>query len=149
LRMKASRQGMDSNQANVPDEQANSEWVEWSREQVTNFLKESIDQHATDHSTIMTCAANLEKVLAYDVPIGESALKAIDWDELRVAADWQLWKGLQKGHPLYEFGVYFKQGLWSGGTPLHEHPDFLPSARPPGIVDERSNRLIPLVRGAA
>jgi len=149
LRMKASRQGMDSNQANVPDEDANPEWIEWSREQVTNFLKESIDQHATDHSTIMTCAANLEKVLAYDVPVGLSELTNADWSELKIAADWQLWEGLGESHPHKEFGIYFDTGLWKENRPLHEHPAFQMTARPLGIVDERTNRATPLFKEGA
>ncbi len=140
LRMKASRAGMDAKQADVSDEKASPEWKTWSREQVTNFLKESIDQHATDHSTIMTCAANLEHVLAYDVAVGVSRLSNEDWGELRIAADWQLWKGVKKGRPLSEFGYYFETGLWTNDVRLHEHDDFKPSACPPGIKDERANK---------
>ncbi|WP_332673540.1 T6SS effector phospholipase Tle3 domain-containing protein [Aromatoleum sp.] len=147
LRMKDRRRGGDAAASDLPDEQAAPEWVAWSREQITSFLKESIDQHATDHSTIMTCAANIEKVLAWDVPVGVSRLTAEDWHELRVAADWQLWRDLEQGHPHRRFGVYFDTGRWQHGEtlePLHEHPQFKanhdPSALPPGIVDERENR---------
>lgn len=140
LRMKASRAGMNAKQADVSDDQTSPEWHQWSREQVTNFLKESIDQHATDHSTIMTCAANLEHVLAYDVAVGVSRLNNEDWGELRIAADWQLHKDIEKGSPLSEFGCYFETGLWTNDVPLHEHDNFKPSARPPGIKDERANK---------
>ena len=143
LRMKASRAGMDAKQADVSDEKASPEWITWSREQVTSFLKESIDQHATDHSTIMTCAANLEHVLAYDVAVGVSRLSDEDWGELRIAADWQLNKSLKESHPLAKFSYYFEKGLWKEGEQdrrLHEHPDFQSSARPDGIKDERVNK---------
>ena len=118
-------------------------WSPWARDKVSSFLKESVDQHATDHSTIMCCALNAEKVLAYDIPVGASFLTNEDWNKLRVAADWQLWKGLKKGHPHIKWGQYFKTGVWGEkNQPLHEHKDFnareYPEAMPPGIVDERT-----------
>ncbi len=123
-------------------------WSPWARDKVSSFLKESVDQHATDHSTIMCCALNAEKVLAYDIPVGASFLTADDWRDLRIAADWQLWDDLEDDNPLKRFGQYFKSGLWAGEkgkdplVPLHEHKDFnarkYPEAMPPGIVDERT-----------
>lgn len=146
LRMADYRRGGNGQEAKKADDEASPEWREWSRPQITNFLKESLDQHATDHSTIMTCAENLEKVLAYDVPVGLSRLTEEDWDELRVAADWQLGGELKKDHPLAKFGYYFEKGLWKGDKPLHEHPDFKYDAEhplPTGITDERSNAPAP------
>ncbi len=147
LRMKDRRRRGGAAAEKPRDEQADPEWVAWSREQITSFLKESIDQHATDHSTIMTCAANIEKVLAWDVPVGVSRLTTEDWQELRVAADWQLWRDLERDHPHRQFGYYFQIGRWKDGNeekPLHEHPQFNPKSEPsplpPGIVDERENR---------
>ena len=101
----------------------------------------------------MCCALNAEKVLAYDIPVGAATkLTSADWNELRVAADWQLAKYLKKNNPLKRFGQYFDSGLWKDDTkeekpqPLHEHPDFNthanPSAMPAGIVDERSTRPV-------
>ncbi len=147
LRMKDRRRRGGAAAEKPRDEQADPEWVAWSREQITSFLKESIDQHATDHSTIMTCAANIEKVLAWDVPVGVSRLTTEDWQELRVAADWQLWRDLERDHPHRQFGYYFQIGRWKDGNeekPLHEHPQFNPKSEPsplpPGIVDERENQ---------
>jgi hypothetical protein len=130
-----------------PDGSARA-WSPWARDKLSSFLKESVDQHATDHSTIMCCALNAEKVLAYDIPVGASFLTADDWRDLRIAADWQLWDDLEDDNPLKRFGQYFKSGLWAGEegkdppAPLHEHKDFnareYPEAMPPGIVDERT-----------
>lgn len=131
-----------------PDGSARA-WSPWARDKVSSFLKESVDQHATDHSTIMCCALNAEKVLAYDIPVGAATkLTSADWNELRVAADWQLGTYLKRDNPLKRFVQYFDSGLWAGEegkdppVPLHEHKDFnareYPEAMPPGIVDERT-----------
>lgn len=147
LRMHDRRNGGNGEKAGADNtEGKTSAWTPWGREHAAAFLKESIDQHATDHSTIMCCALNAEKVLAYDIPVGVATkLTSTDWNELRVAADWQLWKDLKEENPLKRFGQYFKSGLWED-QPLHEHPDFNthanPSAIPAGIVDERSMRPV-------
>lgn len=146
LRMADHRRGGNGEEAKKADHEASPEWREWSRPQITNFLKESLDQHATDHSTIMTCAENLEKVLAYDVPVGLSRLTTEDWNDLRVTADWQLAIALDKDHPHKEFGYYFAKGLWKDDQPLHEHPDFKYDAEhplPTGITDQRSKARAP------
>lgn len=140
LRMQANGEGLDGSQAQQRDKPSSAEWVEWSRDRISVFLAESVDQQATDHSTIMTCAANSENVLAYDVAVGLSRINAGDWNDFRIAADWQLAKSVKEENSLKKYGFYFKSGLWTGRMPLHEHPDFAPSARPAGIVDIRTNK---------
>jgi len=140
LRMQANGEGLDGSQAHQRDTPPSAEWVEWSHDRTRVFLAESVDQQATDHSTIMTCAANSENVVAYDVAVGLSRISAKDWNDFRIAADWQLTDDLKKDNPLLKYGLYFKKGLWTGDLPLHEHPDFASSARPGGIVDIRTNK---------
>ena len=147
LRMQANGEGLDGSQAQLRDQTPSAEWVEWSRDRVSVFLAESVDQQATDHSTIMTCAANSEQVLAYDVAVGLSQISAEDWTELRKAADWQLWDGLKAENPLQTYGYYFEKGLWTGDIPLHKHPEFQIDQRPAGIVDIRTNKPVTSATG--
>lgn len=151
LRMHDRRNGGDGEKAGADNtEGKTSAWTPWGREHAAAFLKESIDQHATDHSTIMCCALNAEKVLAYDIPVGAATkLTSADWRDLRIAADWRLGEGLDKAHPHVKWRQYFDSGLWGDEDkplPLHEHPDFNthanPSAMPAKIVDERSMRPV-------
>ncbi|SNS19335.1 hypothetical protein SAMN06265795_101454 [Noviherbaspirillum humi] len=141
LRMLARREGKADDKGNVvgeqPDATPSEEWVAWRRERITEFLKLSVDQNATDHSTIVCNAANAEKALAYDVAVGYSHLSPEDWEELRVLADWRLVRKLEaKGHPQAYLGEYFNKGTLSD-MPLHQYPDYQPSAMPPEICDER------------
>lgn len=147
LRMQANGAGLDGTQAQQRDTSPNAEWVEWSCDRISVFLAESVDQQATDHSTIMTCAANSENVLAYDVAVGLSRINAQDWKDLRIAADWQLARSVKEENPLKKYGFYFESGLWTGRVPLHKHPDFALATLPAGIVDIRTNRPAPSTTG--
>ena len=140
LRMQANGEGLDGSQAQQRDTPASAEWHDWSRDRISVFLAESVDQQATDHSTIMTCAANMENVLAYDVAVGLAKISPEDWMEFRKVADWQLNDDLKEDNPFLKYGFYFKNGLWSGRVPLHKHPDFQLEKRPSGIEDIRSNK---------
>lgn len=90
LRMHDRRNGGNGEKAGADNtEGKTSAWTPWGREHAAAFLKESIDQHATDHSTIMCCALNAEGGLRHPVRAA-TKLTSADWNELRVAADWQL-----------------------------------------------------------
>ncbi|ANQ86631.1 hypothetical protein dqs_3614 [Azoarcus olearius] len=150
LRMNDRRRGGDGEGANQAPGETTKRWDAWARKEIKSFLDQSLDQHATDHSTIMTCAANIEKVLAYDVTVGVSRLTQKDWKDLRIAADWQLQLGLSEDSAHAAFGLYFDKGVWNDNgveRHLHHHPDFNthanPTAIPPGIVDERSRSPSP------
>lgn len=141
LRMMARREGKVDAQDKVPGEEANAqpapEWVAWRNEQIARFLKESIDENATDHSTILTNPAHSEKALAYDVAVGYSLLSPADWLELRKVADWRLVGTVNGGsHPHAIFGEYNKKGTLDGER-LHLHKDYQLKAMPETIMDER------------
>lgn len=142
LRMIARRDGKADENGKVEGEAADAqpdlEWVAWRNEKITEFLKDSVDQSATDHSTILTNAANAEKALAYDVAVGYSMMSPEDWMELRIVADWRLVGQLKNGeHPHAKlFMEYFKEGTLSGKR-LHKHSEYVPEAMPKTIADER------------
>ena len=102
------------------------------------MLKDSLDAHATDHSSILTNPMHAEKALAYDVAIGVCTLSEQDWRELRVEADWRYLKGLRAaGHPHGYLSEYFSSGFMAK-QPLEEWVKSGEACRPAGIVDTRT-----------
>ena len=91
-------------------ESASDDYKQWHNEQVTDILKEGINNNPTNHSTIMTNPAHAEKALAYDVAIGPCYLSVEELRELRIEADWRFVDGLDKTHPSKKFAQYFVQG---------------------------------------
>jgi hypothetical protein len=141
LRMKARRSGMADEQGRVigedePD-QASPEYQRWRSANIAEFLAESVDQNATDHSTIVTNAMHAEMAMAYDVAVGVSHLTEDDWRELRVEADWRYAAALQlDNHPHAYLSEYFLTG-WMTDKPLQEWAKQGEAAMPPEVIDER------------
>ncbi|PKO82660.1 MAG: hypothetical protein CVU19_00630 [Betaproteobacteria bacterium HGW-Betaproteobacteria-13] len=143
LRMKARRAGMVDNRGlavdELPDAQEDETYRAWRSRQIGEFLKDALDQNATDHSTIMTNPVHAERVLAYDVAIGTCTLTESDWYELRVEADWRYAKGLGRKHPHCALSEYFQDGRMRG-LQLHDwiKESGSEAQKPTKIVDERA-----------
>jgi hypothetical protein len=118
LRMKARREGLSNKDHAVPQEEdlttASPEYHAWRNAHITDWLKECVDQNATDHSTIMSNPVHAEKALAYDVAMGVCMLNPEVIHELRVEADWRYSKSLGKTHPHMYFSEYFETGRMNG-----------------------------------
>ncbi len=118
MRMQAKREGRASNDARIEEETPGAtpgeEYKAWSDKHIRNNLAANIDANATDHSTIMTNPEHAEKALAYDVAIGMCEIPAAKFQELRIAADWQLWEGLGNRSPHFPFGEYASNGKFDG-----------------------------------
>jgi len=149
LRMEARRSGRAGPDGEVPGEQrADAEGVaqadvppgyqDWRNQRISTFLREAVEQHATDHSTTMTHPMHAERALAYDVAIGLCRLTAADWHDLRVEADWRYAGRLDRKHPHRWLSDYFVGGRMAG-KPLDEWVKSGEAVMPNGIVDERSN----------
>jgi pimeloyl-ACP methyl ester carboxylesterase len=114
LRMEAKREGLYANTAKVTEEDApgtaRAAYTAWRNEKIKEALAESIDTHATDHSTIITNSMHAQKALAYDVAIGVCRIKADDLAALRVLGDWRYLKGFDKEEQNAAFREYFKEG---------------------------------------
>lgn len=141
LRMQARRGDMADAQGIVageqPGGQATQEYQAWRTEQIGAFLKEGVDQSATDHSTIVTNSEHARLAAAYDVAVGVCTLSEEEMRELRVEADWRYWAGLIENHPHRYLGEYFAQSTLQGKS-LEDWLSNEEATRPPGIVDERS-----------
>jgi pimeloyl-ACP methyl ester carboxylesterase len=142
LRMKARRADMADKDGKVEGEDSpdggNPEYQSWRNEQIGEFLKQAMDQNATDHSTIVTNAMHAAKVMAYDVAIGACTLSSAQWHELRVEADWRYAKVLaDKGHPHGYLSEYFRSGLMNN-KPVDEWARTGEAAMPAKVVDERT-----------
>ena len=144
LRMKARRQGLYKPGEKVMGEddplQADEQYKAWQREQIQEILKQSIDTHATDHSTILTNPMHSRRALAYDVAIGCCDMGAEDLHQLRIAADWRYLEGLPDDDPNKRFLEYFKSGQFRGGavSDWANAPDS-EVRMPEKIINERSN----------
>jgi hypothetical protein len=143
LRMKARRAGMadEDNKVVGEDEpdQATPEYEEWRSGQISGFLRDSVDQNATDHSTIVTNAMHAELAMAYDVAVGVSHLTEQDWQSLRIEADWRYADALKRdGHPHAYLSRYFLRGEMAENQPLHDWAQAGEAAMPQKIIDERA-----------
>ncbi|WP_211467543.1 T6SS effector phospholipase Tle3 domain-containing protein [Collimonas silvisoli] len=118
LRMQAKRDGLYKNGDKVTEEDspdsASADYTAWRNKQIKTTLAESLDDHATDHSTIMTNGMHAEKALAYDVAIGCCDIREKDLHKLRIAADWRILDGLDDGDPNKQFKEYFSEGNFMG-----------------------------------
>ena len=142
LRMKARRQGKAEADGSVPGEtqggSASADYQAWRTGEIRQMLKDCVNAHATDHSSILTNPMHAEKALAYDVAIGVCTLSEQDWRELRVEADWRYCvEGLDKAHPHRYLGEYFMLGFMDK-KPLEEWVKSGEARRPAGIVDTRT-----------
>ncbi|RTL24999.1 MAG: DUF3274 domain-containing protein, partial [Rhodocyclaceae bacterium] len=143
LRMRARREGLaDENNRVVGEDdpaQASESHKQWRSAKIKTFLSESVDQNATDHSTIVTNPMHAEKAMAYDVAIGVCRLNEADWRELRVEADWRYLQELRnKKRPNGRFAEYFNTGKMTNKD-IHSWANSTPEARmPPTITDERT-----------
>lgn len=143
LRMQARREGLAEEGAKVTQEdnpgQAGAGYKAWRSEKIKSDLAASINENATDHSTIMTNGLHAQRALAYDVAIGNCHIREEDLHELRIAADWRFLDGLGDGHAHAVFLSYFRLGSYKG-KPLHvwamEQGD---GSMPKKIVDKREH----------
>ncbi|BEV13453.1 DUF3274 domain-containing protein [Herbaspirillum sp. DW155] len=144
LRMQARRGDIADAQGNVAGEQpggrATEEYQAWRTEQIGKFLKEGVDQSATDHSTIVTNSEHARLAAAYDVAVGVCTLSEEEMRELRVEADWRYGTGLEEKHPHRYFREYFAQSTMQGKS-LEDWLSNEEETRPSGIVDERSWKI--------
>lgn len=144
LRMQARRDGLVEKGKPVTavdkPEEASKEFNAWRKNEIQNYLAANIDTHATDHSTIMTNPEHAQKALAYDVAVGVCTIRQEALRELRVAADWQILKGLENTDKNKEFFEYYNKGKFKG-VPLFEwaNDKDSPAKKPESIVDERQN----------
>ena len=147
LRMQARRDGLAKSDGYVPGEAGPDEaqssdvslyYLKWRTEKISQFLTETIDQNATDHSTIMTQPMHAEKALAYDVALGECRLTPDDWKDLRIEADWRYVSELYPEHPSQALSEYFLSGKMHGDS-LESWAHKGEARRPEKIIDERTN----------
>ncbi|WP_426336421.1 hypothetical protein ACN9MY_27640 [Pseudoduganella sp. R-31] len=114
LRMQAKREGLYKNGDQAMEEDdpstASAEYNAWRTKKIKESLADNIDTHATDHSTIMTNGMHAQKALAYDVAVGACYIKAVDFTELRKAADWRFLRGLDDDNSNKRFKEYFELG---------------------------------------
>ena len=144
LRMYARREGLYKADAKVvmedePDK-ADEKYRKWQRDRLAKLLRETVDTHATDHSTIMTNVMHAQKALAYDVAVGCCEMSSGDLYQLRTAADWRLVKGLGDDDPNKAFAEYFSDGTFRGMS-AHDWANAAGSevAMPEKIANERTN----------
>lgn len=144
LRMQARRDGWveEGKPVTAVDqpEEASAEFKTWRAKEIRSYLAANIDTHATDHSTIMTNPDHAEKALAYDVAVGVCTIRQDDLQRLRIAADWQLLKGLSSTDNNKEFFEYFNKGKFKGVS-ISEwaNAEDSPVKKPKKIIDERQN----------
>ncbi len=147
LRMEARREKLAAADGSVPGEagpdagesnEVSDDYRKWRTERISQFLTETINQNATDHSTTMTHPMHAEKALAYDVAVGVCRLTQDDWHKLRIEADWRYASTLKRGHPSYELSEYFLNGTMNGDS-VERWAEGGEASRPEKIVDERSH----------
>ena len=143
LRMKARREGKSDQDKHVAGEdadgQATAEYQQWRTAKIKEFLALSVDQNATDHSTIVTNPMHATMAMAYDVAVGFCHLTAKDWANLRIEADWRYsYKGLKKDHPNRYLGEYFVTGMMGDRLPLKNWVKEGEAVMPSKVIDQRS-----------
>jgi pimeloyl-ACP methyl ester carboxylesterase len=145
LRMQARREGMAKKTDEHVDGEddatkASAEYKAWQEKKITSFLAESIDELATDHSTIMTNGMHARRALAYDVAIGLCHIGDEDMHKLRIAADWRFLKGVDDDDPCKIFKEYFLSGKFTKVSPYEWTRAKNSEGRMPDkIVDEREH----------
>lgn len=68
---------------------ASADYTEWRNKEIFQILNGGDKNNPTNHSTIMTNKDHAEKALAYDVAIGLCYLTEMDFEEIRIQADWR------------------------------------------------------------
>jgi len=142
--MQARREGIVKNAEKVkgednPDD-ATDDYRAWRGKKIKAYFSETIDVHATDHSTIMTNAMHAEKALAYDVSVGVSNISLRDINKFRAAADWRFLEGLGESDPSKIFLEYFKRGNFHGKSAEEwVHEPGSEGRIPEKIVDRREH----------
>ncbi|MBA5688716.1 T6SS effector phospholipase Tle3 domain-containing protein [Rugamonas apoptosis] len=149
LRMQARREGLvkktDEHVVSEDDvTKASAEYTAWREKKIKTYLADNIDEHATDHSTIMTNSEHGRKALAYDVEIGLCHIRDEDLHTFRIAADWRFLEGLGDGDPNKEFKEYFASGLFREVSPdAWVRPSDSEGHMPARIVDQREHQPLP------
>ena len=115
LRMQARREGMAKKEdEHVVGEDspwlAGADYTAWRNKKIAANLADTINTHATDHSTILANEEHAQKALAYDVAIGLCHIRDEDLHRFRIAADWRFAEGLKKENPSKAFEEYFLSG---------------------------------------
>lgn len=145
LRMQARREGLVAKTAENVDEEdkpasASAEYTAWRSKKIKTFLADTVDTHATDHSTIMTNPMHAKKALAYDVAIGRCHILDKDLHKCRIAADWRFLEGLDDVDPNKVFAEYFFQGFFKKLSVFEwVNADGSEGRMPDKIVDVRQN----------
>ena len=142
LRMEARREGqVEKTDQHVVGEddttKASAGYKTWREEKIKTYLAANVEEHATDHSTIMTNAMHAQKALAYDVAIGPCHIRDEDMHKFRIAADWRFLKGLDKDDPNKVFEEYFQTGKFRGVSLFEWANNTLEGHMPGKIVDVR------------
>ncbi|MFC0168794.1 DUF3274 domain-containing protein [Pseudoduganella danionis] len=145
LRMQARREGMakktDEHVKGEDDAtKASAEYKEWQKMKIKTYLADNVNEHATDHSTILTNPMHAQRALAYDVEIGLCRIRDKDMRKLRIAADWRFLDGLDKEDQHKEFEEYFLYGYFKNDSTFKWANDTDSEGRMPDkIVDQREH----------
>ncbi|KAB8045060.1 T6SS effector phospholipase Tle3 domain-containing protein [Janthinobacterium aquaticum] len=145
LRMQARREklvepGQPVTQIDQP-ETATTSFNTWRNKEIRHYLGANIDTYATDHSTILTCAGNAEKALAYDVAVGVCTISNEQLQTLRIAADWRILAGLPDENEHKQFKEYFADGKYIGLLlSVWVNNEKCAAKMPEKIMDERQNQ---------
>jgi hypothetical protein len=116
-------------------------------------VKRMLDENpnATDHSTILTNAENVERVLAYDVAIGwvnPSKIKAADIMAFRQFANWMVLDEAKKHLPVSaQFMDYWISGFYADLQLQRTYTAEHMAANAGGIKDERERSLLGAIKG--
>ena len=146
LRMQAKREGLTSKTAPVADEDKGEDasyiYKAWRSKQIKSNLAESINAHATDHSTIMTNGMHAQRVRSYDVAVGVCHISDVDMHKFRVIADWRFLSDAGEADPNRIFLEYFIKGSFRC-MPVNEwtSSESGEGSMPDMIVDEREGSL--------
>lgn len=144
LRMQARREGLAKKTDEHVDGEddatkASPEYTAWREKKIKTYLADNVDEHATNHSTIMTNPMHAQMALAYDVAIGMSYLRDKDMHMFRITADWRFLDGLDKGDPNKIFVEYFKYGNFKDGSVFDWANKTADGHMPDKIVDVREH----------
>ena len=142
LRMAAKRAGKYATRDQVTEEDkpetASTAYTDWRTRKIKDSLAETIDTHATDHSTIMTNGMHARKALAYDVAVGVCRISQTDLMHLRTIADWRILITVSQEDPHAEFLEYFLTGKFKKLSIFEWRKNYKDGSMPATITDKRS-----------
>jgi pimeloyl-ACP methyl ester carboxylesterase len=147
LRMQARREGLvkkGEKQVVAEDEpeKASAAYTAWHNEKIKTYLADTVNAHATDHSTILSNPMHAQKALAYDVAVGLCHIRDEDLHRLRIAADWRFLNGLDNSDSSKAFSEYFLSGRFNDHSVFEWAHDKSSEGRMPAkIVDLREHPL--------